>query len=145
MTTAPTATMRALWLGLALTVLVALVPLTDLVTADSLTTHVRDAYPDWSPATVRGDRDAITIYLVAVGALGALMWLWTIRMVSHGGRGARALATFALTAGACGALTGLVLKAGAYDRVVPALYGALGLLPVLAGAAAVVPLWRQQT
>lgn len=144
MTTAPPVTGRALWLGLALTVLVALAPLIDLATADTLSAHVRDAYPDWGPATVRGDRDAITVYLVAVGALGAVMWLWTIRVVTRGRRGARALATFALAAGACVALSDLVLAGGRYDTVVPTPYGVLGLLPVAAGVAAVVPLWRRR-
>ena len=144
MTTSPTATTRALWLGLALTALVALAPLIDLATADTLSAHVRAAYPGWSQATVRGDRDAITVYLVAVGALGALMWLWTIRMVSRRSHGSRAFATFAFAAGACLALTHLVLGGGRYDTVVPTPYGVLGLLPVLAGAAALVPLWRER-
>ncbi|MCF6473291.1 hypothetical protein FAF44_33635 [Nonomuraea sp. MG754425] len=131
-----------LYAGLALSVLVTLVPLLDLVTADSLTGHVRAAYPDWPPELVAADHDAIVSYLTVAGVLGVAGWLWTIRAAA-GGRRVRALATTLFSLGACVALVNLTLSGGAYDRVVPVLYGTLWLLPVVAGAVVVARAWRR--
>jgi hypothetical protein len=130
----------ALYAGLALTVAATLVPLVDLVTADTLTDHVRSAYPSWSADLVAKDRNAIVGYLAAVGVLGAACWLWAIRSV--GRRSMRRTVTVLFAVGACTLLFDLSYSGGAYDRIIPALYGVTGLLPALAGAVAVVQVWR---
>ncbi|MFG3255807.1 hypothetical protein [Streptomyces sp. NPDC048172] len=128
--------------GLALTAAAALVPLIDLATVDSVTDHVRAAYPDWSASDVSKDRTAIVSYLAVVGALGVLCWLWAIRSVGRGSARARAVTTALFAVGACWALYDLTWSSAEYAHVIPVLYGVLGLLPCLAGLAAVVLVWR---
>lgn len=141
-TPAPT---RVMYVGLALTVLVTLAPFIDVMTADTISDHVREAYPDWPADNVTADRNAIVGYLGVVGALGVAGWLWTIRLVTRRTRRARLAATIMFTLGAITALTNVSYGSEAYTTFVPGLHGGLGLLPVLAGAFAVVRLWRQQT
>ncbi|RFU88558.1 hypothetical protein DY218_00945 [Streptomyces triticagri] len=135
----------AMHLGLALTAAVAVVPLADLATADSIASHVRDAYPHWSASEVAKDRTAITAYLGIVGLLGIPCWLWAIRWARRGSRHALALAGTLFAAGSCLALFGLTYASAPYDRVLPLSYGLLGLLPCLAGLAAVVLLRRERS
>ncbi|RII18686.1 hypothetical protein DSC45_08705 [Streptomyces sp. YIM 130001] len=131
-------------LGLALTAAVAAVPLVDLATADSIAGHVRDAYPNWPATEVAKDRTAITVYLGTVGLLGIPCWLWAIRSAGRGSRRAPVLAGTLFTAGMCMALFGLTYASAPYERVLPLPYGLLGLLPCLAGLAAVVLLRRER-
>jgi hypothetical protein len=133
----------AMYVGLALTVLATLAPLLDLATADTLSDHVRAAYPHWGPALVREDRDAIATYLVLTGALGIPLWILTARAVRAGRRWARVVATAALAAGVLVALTNLSVGGDGYHVIVPYTFGTLTLLPCLAGLAAVVSAWRR--
>ncbi|GAB3141768.1 hypothetical protein GCM10027290_15040 [Micromonospora sonneratiae] len=133
-----------MYAGLALTAITTLVPLIDLVTVDSLTDHVRTAYPDWPAATVALDRNAIAGYLVIVGVLGIAGWLWTILGVTRRANWARTVSTVMFALGAGTALLNLTFTGGAYDNVIPARYSVPGLLPVLVGLVAVVLLWRGQ-
>ncbi|MFG1812176.1 hypothetical protein ACGFIF_00305 [Kribbella sp. NPDC049174] len=135
---------KALYAGLALTLIATLAPLIDLVTADSIGDHVRAAYPDWSADLVAKDRNAITIYLVAVGALGLAGWLWSIVAVTRGKRRARGISTTLFLIGATVQLIGLSIGGEAYTTIVPTLHGVLGFLPSLAGLVAVVGLWRHK-
>ncbi|THV30012.1 hypothetical protein [Glycomyces paridis] len=132
-----------LYAGLLLTVAAGVAPLIDIATADSLFDHVRQAYPDWPADTVRQDRDAIAIYLAAVGALGLLCWLGAIWAVAAERRWARGTVTALFALGTLLALTSMTLGGEQYDTIVPPIYGALGLLPCLAGLAAVVLVWRR--
>jgi hypothetical protein len=134
---------RALYAGLALTVLTTLAPLIDLVTADSIGDHVRAAYPDWPADSVAADRNAITIYLVAVGVLGIAGWLWSIVGVARGKRWARWVSTTLFVLGATIALIDVSFGSAPYDTIVPTFHGTLGVLPPLAGVVAVVGLWRR--
>ncbi|GAB2945125.1 hypothetical protein GCM10027280_37430 [Micromonospora polyrhachis] len=131
-----------MYAGLALTAITTLVPLIDLVTADTLTNHVRAAYPEWPAATVALDRNAIVGYLVAVGVLGIAGWLWTIRGVTRHRNWARTVATIMFVLGVSAALLNLTFTGGAYDNVIPAQYSIPGLLPSLVGLVLVVLLWR---
>ncbi|MFG1947069.1 hypothetical protein [Nonomuraea sp. NPDC048826] len=142
LTATPPRALGALKAGLGLTVLATAVPLIDLVTLDSLTGHVRAAYPQWSADLVAMDRDAIVIALTVIGALGVAGWLVAIRAVAAGARWARVVTTVLFALGAVIALTTLSLSGGAYENVVPYLYGTLGALPVAAGAVAVARVWR---
>lgn len=132
----------AMYAGLALTAAATLVPLIDLVTVDSLTDHVRAAYPYWPADLVAGDRNAIVIYLSAIGLLGIAGWLWAIWAVAKHKRTARLVTTVMFVLGASIALIDLNFSEAAYDRVIPPLYGTLGLLPSLAGLVAVILVWR---
>lgn len=133
-----------LYIGLVLTVLVTAAPLIDMVTVDTVADHVRGAYPNWPAGSVAADRAAIVGYLGIVGILGIGGWLWSIRLVTRRANRARAAATSMFVLGALTALLNLTYGSGPYDRVVPMAYGLLGLLPVLAGAAAIVSLWRRR-
>jgi hypothetical protein len=134
----------ALFAGLALTVLATIAPLVDLLTADSIGDHVRAAYPGWSADLVSKDRNAITVYLVAVGVLGLAGWLWSIVAVAHGNRRVRGLSTTLFALGATIQLTTLSIGGESYTTIVPTFHGVLGLLPSLAGLVAVVGLWRRR-
>jgi hypothetical protein len=132
----------AMYVGLALSILATLAPLLDIATVDTLSDHVRDAYPDWGPGLVAADRNAIAIYLVVTGVLGILVWLLTIWAVTSGKRWAGVVTTIGFTAGAILALMNLTLRGGEYDVILPYAYGTLTLLPCVAGLAAVISVWR---
>ncbi|WP_163511567.1 hypothetical protein [Fodinicola acaciae] len=134
----------AMYVGLALTVLATVAPLLDLATVDTLTSHVRDAYPQWAPHLVAIDRNAIAIYLVASNALGVPVWLMAIHAVRKGKRWAPIAATAGLVAGLLFPLIDFSLKGGAYDIVVPYGYGALTLVPCVAGLIATIATWRNR-
>ncbi|MGY4957763.1 hypothetical protein [Streptomyces sp. NEAU-S7GS2] len=131
-----------MYAGLALTAAAALIPLVDVATIDSLTGHVRGAYPRWSGDLVADDRNAIVIYLSVIGVLGVASWLWAIRAVTRRKHSMRRTVSVLFAFGAGAALFNLTWSAAAYDRVIPALYGVIGLLPALAGLATVVLVWR---
>jgi len=137
-----TKTRNLLCAGLATTVLVALLPVLDVATVDSIGDHVRDAYPAWPADSVAADRAAITGYLVAVGLLGALGWAWTLRLLHRRPTRARTVGATLLVLGALTALTTLSYGGEAYDTIVPLPYGLLGLVPIGFGVAAVVRLWQ---
>ncbi|HVX45933.1 MAG TPA: hypothetical protein VHC49_18735 [Mycobacteriales bacterium] len=142
MTTTTGRTRPYLYSGLILTALLALAPLIDIATADTIADHVREAYPHWSAGNVEKDRNAIAIYLAAVGVLGTGGWLWTIRSLARRPERAYRTATIMFVLGACVALFDLTYGSEQYDRTVPLLYGLLGLIPLIPGTAAVVLLWR---
>ncbi|ADD45818.1 hypothetical protein [Stackebrandtia nassauensis] len=131
-----------MYAGLAVSVLALAVPLIDLATADSLTAHVRAAYPDWSASLVAADHNAIIVYLSIVNGLGVVGWLSTIRGVTKGAKWARITGTILFGLGALVALYNVSATGGEYANVIPYPYSTLGLLPVVVGAAAVVMVWR---
>ncbi|MEV0431515.1 hypothetical protein [Micromonospora sp. NPDC050495] len=130
-----------MYAGLALTVAAMLLPFIDMFTVDSLTDHVRETYPDWSADLVSGDRNAIVIYLCAVGLLGIAGWIWAIRTVAKHKPAARVVTTVLFALGAGVALFDLTFYGDKYDRVLPAMYGIVGLLPSLAGLVTVCLVW----
>ncbi len=131
-----------MYAGLALTAVATAVPLVDLATADSLAAHVREAYPHWPTTTVNGDRNAIVVYLSAVGVLGLAGWLWAIRSVVTRQPRARRVTAVMFSLGTGVALFDAGFTGGQYDRVLPTLYATLGLLPSLAGLIAVLSIRR---
>ncbi|WP_433354626.1 hypothetical protein ACQP25_13410 [Microtetraspora malaysiensis] len=130
-----------MYAGLALTVIAAVAPFIDVATVDSITDHVRGAYPDWPADLVAGDRNAIIVYLSVVTLLGVVGWLWTIWAVAKRKRWSRVATTVMFVLGACHALSCLAFSGGQYANVVPYPYGALASLPVLAGLGVVIALW----
>lgn len=133
----------AMTAGLILNVIATVAPVVDIATVDTISDHVRAAYPSWGHALVESDRNAMVIYLVVTGVLGIICWLCVIWAVIARKRWARAAATSAFAAGALLALMNLTLGGGQYSVILPTGYGVLTLLPSLAGLAAVVSLWRR--
>lgn len=131
-------------IGLALTIVAAALAALDPMMTDSVANHVREAYPQWDANTVSTERTAIIGWLVGTGALGAIGWIssiWAVR------RRKRWALWFAATWFALGVVTaGITLSTGgeAYDVIVPTSLGLVSTLPVLAGIAVLIQLWRDR-
>ena len=130
-----------MYIGLALTVVAAIVPIIDQAWTDSLSQHLHDVYAGYdvdAPAT-----SAVLAYLATVGALGTLAWLWTLWAVNTQRHWARPVATVLFLL-ACGlAIVNLTVQE--YDQtILPMRLGLVGLLPCVAGLVAVVLLWRRE-
>lgn len=134
---------KAMYAGLGLTVVAMIVPYVDHATTNVLAAHIRAGYPTYTQARIDA---AATIYLVllsAVGVLGIMCWLWTIRAVKAGKRWPRATATVMFALGTAVALTGLLITDTSGDTGLPPLLGLVGMLPCLAGLVAVTLLWER--
>ncbi|MFD0559006.1 hypothetical protein FB566_4962 [Stackebrandtia endophytica] len=136
--------LRLMYLGLALSVLATAIPLIDVATVDTLTEHVRDAYPQWPASLVAADHDAIIIYLSIVNGLGILGWLWAARGVGTGARWTKPVGVTLFSLGALMALVHLTVGGDGYQVIVPYAYGLAGLLPVIVGAVALAAIWRRR-
>ncbi|MFL5839511.1 MAG: hypothetical protein ACJ77Z_03555 [Thermoleophilaceae bacterium] len=132
----------AMYVGLALTVVATIVPLMDHSTANVLADHIRDGYPTYTPARINAATTYL-IYLSAVGAVGILSWVWSIRAVKarRGWLREAVTAIFVLATGI--ALFDLMIKDTSGDTGLPPLLGWVGLLPCMAGLLAVGLLWRK--
>lgn len=134
--------LRALWLGVALTVLAVALPLLDLVTTDIVGDHVRAAYPEWAADTVATERMAIVGWLAGSSALGLAGWWMSIRGVRRGKRWVRPVVTTWFALGTIVACMNLSMGGEAYAVIVPSVLGVISALPVVAGAVATVQIWR---
>lgn len=138
--TLPPAVRRALVflrVGLLLTLIGTLVPLVDVSTVDALADRIRAAYPAFTAEEVSGEKSAILIYLVAMGAVAIAAWLWTARILKKGKNRARVTSTVIfLVAGVVSCLPPAIA-----GQEMPTVYGVLTLLPCVAGAAVVLALW----
>ncbi|MGW5644997.1 hypothetical protein ACWEV3_36700 [Saccharopolyspora sp. NPDC003752] len=143
-TEAPRKAIRFMYAGLALMAIATLAPLLDIATADTLSAHVREAYPNWPEELIAMDRNAIAGYLAGIGALGTAAWLWTIHGVKKQTRWSRPTSTTMFALGATTALTNLTLTGGEYAKVIPPLHAILGTLPAIAGLATITLLWRRK-
>jgi hypothetical protein len=133
---------RTMYVGMALTALLMLAPIVDVLTADTISSHVRGAYPHWPDRKVHEDRDAIAAWLALIGLLGLGVWYWAIRSVRrHSGR-LRLVVTTAFSLGVIAVLINLSVGGDGYQQVVPLLYRLLWLAPLAAGLLAVVRAWR---
>lgn len=135
---------RSMLIGLGLTTVATLLALLDPQLTDSVASHVREAYPEWDASTVATERTAIIGWLVGTGILGIIGWLSSIWAVRTSRRWAL---WFAATWFALGLITaGLTLGTGgeAYDVIVPTPLGVVSTLPVLAGIAVLISLWRDR-
>jgi hypothetical protein len=133
---------RAMYAGLALTVLATTAPYVDRVTSNVLAAHLRAGYPAFPEARIDSAVTTWLVVLSVVGAAGVAGWVWTIHAVSSGKRWARWVAAALLVLGTSVRLDLLLLRDTSGDTGLPALLGGLGILPCLAGAAAVTMLWR---
>lgn len=134
---------RAMFVGLVLTVGATIAPFVDRATSNMLAAHIENGYPSYSQARIETAVDAWLVILAVVGALGVAGWLWTIRAVRTGKRWARPVATTMFLLGASVALTALLVKDTSGDTALPPLLGWLGMLPLGAGIACVAALWRR--
>jgi hypothetical protein len=137
-----TPAVRAMYAGLALTVVATIVPFVDRATTHLLADHIRAGYPAYPQGRIDTAVSTWLGILAVVGALGVAGWIWSIRAVAAGKRWARWTATALLALGTTVALTALLIRDTSGDTGLPALIGALGILPCGAGAVAVTMLWR---
>ena len=133
---------RAMYAGLALTVLATTAPYVDRVTSNVLAAHLRAGYPAFPEARIDSAVTTWLVVLSVVGAVGVAGWIWTIHAVTAGKGWARWAATAMLLLGTSAGLTGLLVRDTSGDTGLPALLGWLGILPCVAGAVAVTMLWR---
>jgi hypothetical protein len=130
-----------MYAGLALTVVAMVIPIVDQASTDSLSRHLQDVYAGYSvdpPAT-----SAVVAYLLTIGGLGVATWLWMAWAVRRRKRWVRPAATALLVLASGLALLDLTVQE--YGRtILPTQVGLLGLLPCLAGLAAVTLLWRRE-
>lgn len=130
-----------MYAGLALTIVAMIVPIADQASTDSLSRHLQEVYAgydvDVPPAS------AVLAYLVTIGGLGVVAWLWVVSAVKRHKQWARPAATALFVLGS--GLAVLDLTVQEYGRtILPAPVGLVGLLPCLAGLVAVVLLWRRE-
>ncbi len=135
--------MRIMYAGMALTAALMLAPIVDLLTADSIASHVRATYPHWPNRMIHEDRDAIVAWLAGVGLLGLGAWYWSIRSVRRHSRRMRIVVTSAFSLGLIVVLINLTTGGHGYKQVVPLPYGLLSLVPAAVGLVAVVRVWQR--
>lgn len=130
----------AMYTGLALTVAAMLALVVDLASTGVLAQHLHEVYEGYvaSPPVA-----GVAAYLFTLGALGVLGWLWMVWAVRRRKRWARLAATVLFLLASAVALTNLTVTE--YDQtILPIQVGVAGLLPCVAGLAAVVLLWRRE-
>jgi hypothetical protein len=135
--------LRAMYAGLVLTVGATIAPYLDRATSNVLADHIRSGYPAFPQARIDSAVTAWLGVLTVVGVLGIASWVWTIRALTTGKRWARWAATAMFAVGTCVALAGLLVKDTSGDTGLAPLLGCIGMLPSLAGGAAVTMLWRR--
>jgi hypothetical protein len=140
-----TTIIAAMYTGLVMTVVAAIVPYVDHATSNTLADHIRAGYPAYSPAHIDWAATAYLVYLSVIGVLGAAAWLWAIRAVTTGKRWARGIATAMFVIGTGIALIDLLTRdTSGYTGLSPFL-GWVGVLPCLPGLMAVALLWKSST
>ena len=134
--------LRAMYVGLSLTVVATAAPYVDHATGEVLADHVRHGYPTYSAGRVDEAVTAWLAILTVVGALGLVCWVVMIRAARAGSAWVRPAATVSFALGSTLALTALLTKDTSGEVGLAPLLGWLGVLPCLAGLVAVVLLWR---
>ena len=132
----------AMYAGLALTVVAAVVPFVDRATGNMLAEHLRSGYPAYSQGRIDSAVMTWQVYLSVLGGLGVICWVLTIRAVQAGKRWVRGVATSIFALGASVALFNLLVRDTSGDTGLPPLIGWVGMLPALAGVVAITLLWR---
>lgn len=132
----------ALVTGLVLSLIAIAVTVVDYAAGDLLRGHIRAGYPTLGSAEIEGAATFYLTYLATVTGLAVLCWAVTIWAVARGRRWARWLASAIFLAAVAVSLINLTITDTSGDTGLPPLLGWLGILPCLAGLAAVVQLWR---
>jgi hypothetical protein len=134
--------LAAMYAGVVLTVVAAIAP---FASGDVLADHIREGYPTYTQGEVDTAVTAWLVILTVVGVLGLVGWAATISAVRAGKRWVRWAATAMFAIGTTLALTALLTKDTSGDTGLAPVLGWIGMLPCLAGVAAVVLLWRGST
>ena len=74
---------KAMYIGVALTVVAVIVPYVDHVTANELAGYIRDGYPTYSQARIDTGVTTYVVYLSVLAALGTISWISTIRALKN--------------------------------------------------------------
>ena len=131
-----------MYVGLVLTVVATIAPYIDRATSNTLAHHIRGDYPAYTRARVDSAVTAWLVILTVIGAVGVAAWIWTIWAVRTGKRWARSAVTAMFVLGTSTALTALLTEDTSGDAGLSPLLAWIGLLPGVAGLAAVTMLWR---
>lgn len=133
----------AMYVGLLLTATATVAPYVDRATGHVLASHIRHGYPTYSQDRVDAAVTAWLDILTAVGVLGILCWIGSIWAVKTHKAWARAMATVMFAAGTGLALAALLTRDTSGEVGLAPLLGWIGMLPSLAGLAAVGMLWAR--
>lgn len=133
-----------LYTGLALTLVATLTVYIDHAGANVLAGHIKAGYPSMDQASIDTAAMTYLVYLSVVGVLGAVGWLSTIWAAHKAKSWTRWLATGWFAFGASIAVFNLLVKDTSGDTGLHPLLGWAGMLPALAGLAAVVLVWRKK-
>ncbi|MEY9210828.1 EmrB/QacA subfamily drug resistance transporter [Thermobifida halotolerans] len=139
----PRQALAAMYLGLTLTVAAVAALYIDQATANILAAHIRSGYPSYSQAAIDTAATTYIVYLTVLGVLGVLGWLVTIWAAGTGKRWVRWAASALFVTATSIALFNLLVRDTSGDTGLPPLLGWAGVLPCLAGLAAVLLLWRK--
>ncbi|WP_202818843.1 hypothetical protein [Actinosynnema sp. ALI-1.44] len=131
----------AMYVGLALTVLAGL---TAIIGSDSLAQQLHAIEDAWIGHDKASESQSIVLtYLLTLSALGIVSWLWLVWAVKRGKRWVRPVATTVFVLGSGVAVMNLVMEEYG-QTILPTLLGMTGVLPCVAGLAAVALLWRSR-
>lgn len=134
-------TLAALYVGLALTVVTAVVPFVDHFAGNMLAAHIRAGYPEYSDARIATAATTYLVILTSIGVIGTACWIVSIWATGRGKWWAPWIAAAILILAAIVAATGLLIRDTSGDTGLPPLLGWVGVLPVIAGAVAVTLLF----
>ena len=127
--------------GLALTVAAMLALVLDLASSGVLAEHLHEVYEGYASPP---DEAAAAAYLFTLGAFGVLGWLWMLWAVRRRKPWARPVATVIFLLASVVAVANLTVTEYG-QTILPTQVGVAGLVPCLAGLAAVVLLWRRES
>lgn len=128
--------------GLLLTLAGLAVLYVDRLNGNVLAAHIQDGYPEYSRSRVQDAATTYLVYLSAVGLIGVVGWVVTLRLVVRQRRSAPWVAAGLFVLGTGIALFDLMVRDTSGDTGLAPLLGWVGLLPSLAGLALVVMLIR---
>ncbi len=133
---------RAIYVGLALTIVASVVPFIDRSAWHVLSGHIRSAYPAYGNGEVDTAATAYLTILSVLGGMGIICWLAVAGAVHAGKAWARWAATGILAVAVCIALAGLLTKDTSGGVGLAPLLAWLQVMPCLAGVVAVASLWK---
>lgn len=133
------AAMAALGVGLALTILTTVLV---FVSTTAIGEHIQTGYPHYSSGQISAAVNFYTVYLVVLGALGAIAWSFDLWLVRRRRAWAYPLAVIFFLVGTSFGLFNLLIRDTSGDTALPEAIGEMGLLPSVAGLVAIVLMWK---
>ncbi|GGR55314.1 hypothetical protein J2S40_002542 [Nocardioides luteus] len=132
----------AMLLGMGLTVAAVVVVYVDRASADVLAGHIRAGYPGYDQGQIDTAATTYLAYLTVLGVLGVLAWGAGVWVTRKRLTVAPWLVSALFVVGTSVALFNLTVRDTSGATGLAPLIGWVGLLPSLAGLAAVVLVWR---